>query len=852
MRLLTFFVLVFAGISAFGQKATVSGTVTDEKGKSLPRATVFNKNDRREAISCDDEGRYSLEVTAGTVNIVYSFTGSKPVEITFDAAPGEQIFKDAKIKLGTDIGQADIITEGDRTKPLTRLEPKVYSRIPSTRGTIEDLLLQAPVNFTSELSSSYNVRGGNFDENLVYVNGIQVYRPFLVRAGQQEGLSFPNPDMVNNIYFSAGGFEAKYGDRMSSVLDIQYRTPTEYAGSVTASMLGTSLQFEGINKKGNFTHNSGFRYRNNSYVIGSLDEQGDYNPNYLDFQTFMTWKKSAYSQWSYNFLGNVSRNRYNFIPQTRETDVGNINEALRLTVFFNGQERTGFDTYFGAFSAARATENSRMQFIASAFQTFEFETFDILGAYSLDELERDLGSDEFGEVLTNRGVGAFLDHARNELEATVLNFTHTGFSILPNDNVLEWGVKYQYENIYDKLSEWNYVDSAGFSSPHPQDSIGYQVPSLQPDQQIILRDVIKGENDVVSSRVTAYVQNTWSAETEEGHEWNFNVGLRGNYWSFNNEFVGGPRAHMSYKPRWIKYESADGDTLIRRDIIFNLAGGLYYQPAFYREMRGITGEVNPDIQAQRSIHVVAGIDYLFEAFNRPFKLVTEVYYKDYSNLIPYEVENVRLRYYGENLANGYATGADVMLNGEFIKGIQSWLRVSFLKTEEDLTNDFYYERFNDEGNLIIPGFTLNDDAVDSNLVEPGFIPRPTDQRLSFSMLFQDEMKRWPEYKVLVSIFYGTGLPYGPPSFERYLDVLRTSAYRRVDIGFSRELVVKPAEERNKFKWMKEGYVALEVFNILGVNNTISQTWIEDVNGRQYAIPNFLTGRRLNLKVAFKF
>ena len=834
----------------FAQKATVTGTVYDDRGTSLPGAYIRDAKGTAATVT-DSEGKYTIELDVGSVTIQFSFVGAQSKSIDLRLMPGDRVIKNITLLRRTDIQEVEIIESGDRNKPLQRLEPKVVNRIPSTRGTIEDLLLQAPVNFTSELSSSYNVRGGNFDENLVYVNDIQVYRPFLVRAGQQEGLSFPNPDMVDNIYFSAGGFEAKYGDRMSSVLDISYRKPQEFRGSFTGSLLGGALQLEDLSKNGKFSHNTGVRYRNNSYVLGSLDEQGEYRPNYFDLQTYLTYKPKPYGLWSYNFLGNISRNRYNFIPQTRETDVGNINEALRLTIFFDGQEQTGFDTYFGAFSTERLSDVSRLRFIASAFQTYEFETFDILGQYFLDELERDLGSDSFGEVLANRGVGGFLDHARNDLEATVLNFTHTGYQMLGNEeHKLEWGVRFQYENINDNLSEWSYSDSSGYGQPRPADSIGYQVPELQPDYQINLLDVIKTTNNVSSTRTTAYFQNTWKRETEEGHVWDFNAGVRANYWSFNDQLVGGPRANLAFTPRWYKNESLEDDTLYRRDVVFTLAGGWYWQPAFYREMRGINGLVNEDIRAQRSLHIVAGVNYLLKLWNRPFKFNGEIYYKQYNSLIPYEVENVRLRYYATNNARGFATGADLMLNGEFIKGIQSWLRLSVLRTAEDLNDDEYFEFYNNEGELIVPGFTLNDDPVDSVLVEPGFIPRPTDQRVNFSMLFQDEMPKWPEYKVLVSVFFGTGLPYGPPSFERYLDVLRTSSYRRVDIGFSRDIATNP--DRKSFQWMKEGYIALEVFNVLAANNTINHTWIEDVNGRQYAIPNFLTGRRINFKVSFRF
>jgi hypothetical protein len=849
--LLICFSLCF-GFIAHAQKARVSGVVSDENGATIPGCYVRLLENPRVVTLTNEQGEYTIDLDAGNVVLVFSFVGKKNREESFRLAPGASVERNVTLVRSTNLETVEVIGDNTRGKPLQRIDPKVANRIPSPRGTVEDLLLQAPVNFTSELSSSYSVRGGSFDENLVYVNDIQVYRPFLVRAGQQEGLSFPNADMVDNIFFSAGGFESKYGDRMSSVLDITYRRPSEFRGTMTASMLGLSFQVEDVNKKGTFTHNTGIRYRDNSYVLGTLDEQGDYNPRYFDVQTFLTWKPEPFGMWTYSFLGNISQNRYNFVPQTRETDVGTINEALRLTIFFDGQEETGFETYFGALSAERATDRGRLRFIGSAFQTFEYETFDILGQYFLDELERDLGSDSFGEVLRNRGVGSFLNHARNDLEAYVLNFTHTGLQTIGNDeHVLEWGVRLQQERVQDILSEWTYLDSAGYGIPRQPDSIGYTVPQLQPERNIVFDDVIRARNDVSSSRVTGFIQNTWRSVSEKG-EWNFNAGVRGNYWSFNNQFVGGPRANLSFTPRWYDEEASTTDTLRRRDIVFSIAGGYYWQPAFYREMRRFDGSVNEEIRAQRAIHLVAGMDYLFEKWGRPFKLTTEIYYKDLSSLIPYEVENVRLRYYATNNARGFATGADVMLNGEFISGIQSWMRLSVLRTAEDLNDDFYYDFFNDEGNLIIPGFTLNSTAVDSVLVEPGFIPRPTDQRVNLSMLFQDEMPRWPEYKVLVSIFYGTGLPFGPPTADRYLQTLRTSAYRRVDIGFSRDLFTRNSGDRKRMKWAREGYVSLEVFNVLGVNNTINHTWIRDVSGRVYAIPNFLTGRRINLKFSMSF
>ncbi|NNE55681.1 MAG: TonB-dependent receptor, partial [Flavobacteriales bacterium] len=727
--------------------------VRDDRGDPIPNVHVFNQDKPAEYTFSDINGNYSIEISANRdIVLVFRWVAGSEEQKKVNVQPDETYPLTVFIRNVESLSSATVSGSSDRGKPMQTLDPQLVKSLPTPGGGIEGVLRSAPVNFTSELSSSYSVRGGSFDENLVYVNDIQVYRPFLVRAGQQEGLSFPNPDMVESIEFSAGGFESKYGDKMSSVLDLKYRRPSEFSGSISGSLLGGSVQLEGISENRKFSHNSGIRYRNNSYVLGSLDTQGDYNPRYTDFQTFLTFTPKEYGNLEFNFLGNYSRNLYNFIPQTRQTDVGNINEALRLTVYFDGQERSQFETFFGAFATHyNPSEKSRLSLITSAFRTFEREYFDILGQYFLDELERDLGSDSFGEVLRNRGVGSFLEHARNDLDATVVNVTHKGFSDLDaSGHFLEWGARWQQETINDRLSEWTLIDSAGYASPRPPDNIGYTDPSDRPFQEIYLHDVIKINNQISSNRVTGYFQDTYSWEAADSSKVNLNLGVRGHFWDFNDQFVWGPRGHLSYQPNWKKrkVDPVTGqDTTIHRNLVLSLAGGVYWQPAFYREMRGLTGEINSDIQAQRAIHAVAGADYIFFGWGRPFKLVTEVYYKDLSSLIPYEVENVRLRYYATNNSKGYSTGIDVMLNGEFIDGIQSWLRMSVLKTEEDILDDFYYEYVNSDGDIIIPGFTLNDDAVDSTLQTPGFIPRATDQRFTFSLLFQDEMPKWPEYKV---------------------------------------------------------------------------------------------------------
>jgi hypothetical protein len=854
-RSLLLFIFILVSSFAFAQTGSISGLVLDPSKEPVPGVRIAEKFNPTNQVLSDNEGGFKLIIPANKdVIIVLSFPGvneertfrveageNKEVSITFDPTKETKVLE---------------IVEKKRPVSVIRINPFLAAPLPSPQGGIEGYLLQAPVNFSSELSSSYSVRGGSFDENLVYVNDIQVYRPFLVRAGEQEGLSFPNVDMVESINFSAGGFDAKYGDKMSSVLDIKYARPDSFRLKFMGSLLGANATVMDVSKNGKFTHSTGVRYKRNTYLLNSLDVDAEYDPRYTDVQSYMTYRPAGkYGPWEFSFLGNYSKNRYNYIPITRQTDVGTINEALRLTVFFDGQEETQFETVFGAFSTRyNPSELSQLRLTVSAFKTYEYERYDILGAYRLDELERDLGSDEFGEVANNRGVGAYLDHARNELDASVYSISHKGFIDFSHKNhFVQWGADYQIESINDKLSEWTLIDSAGYAAPRPPDSIGYVNPALQPLQVIFLQDKIKANNIVDSQRLSAYIQDNWVIKNDENSTINATIGVRANHWSYNNETVVSPRAKFSYTPYWLQARTYKGkiDT-IRKDIVLSASVGYYYQPPFYREMRGFDGSINPNIEAQKSIHFIVGADYIFNFRNRPIKMIMEAYYKKMDNLIPYKLENVRQRYYARNNSKGYATGADLMLNGEFIDGVQSWLRVSVLKTMEDLNDDYYYLYLNADGDTIRPGYTLNQVRTDSIRQTPGYLARPSDQRFSLSLLFLDEMPRRKEYKVLLSLFFGTGVPYGPPTGQRYDDVFRTKSYFRTDIGFSRDLFIK--KKKNNFfnRNISKGIVSLEVFNLLGVNNTINYQWVEDVNGRNYGIPTYLTGRRINLKLSLDF
>lgn len=841
--------LFFIAIPAVAQQTgVVQGFVKDGNfGMPLVNIKWESATGKQGGVASNDDGYYTCEVPRNEeVTITFKFIGYKDAIRTVNVKNSTPLVVNVKMELKVIFQEgANVYADRIRGTTLRPLDPKLVASVP---GPSDDLLrnilaTQPGVASNNELSSSYSVRGGSFDENLIYVNDIEIYRPFLVRAGEQEGLSFPNGDMVESILFSAGGFDARYGDKMSSVLDITYKKPEEFAGSVRMSLLGAAAHLEGASENYRFTHVTGIRYKSNQYVLNSLETQGDYRPNFFDFQTFLTYDVT--DQWELNFLGHVSQNKYNFIPQTRETEFGTINEALKLTVFFDGQEVYEFQTVTAALSANYRDIDDRylLKFIFSGFNTDESETFDIMGQYWLDELERDLGSDDFGEVAFNRGIGTFINHARNRLQATVFNLSHKGFWYGEKSRTL-WGVKAQSETILDELSEWNLIDSAGYSIPQA------------PAGEIQLRDVVKANIDLKSLRYSGFIQKVWEIERPDTSTYMITAGVRGTYWDYNNEAVVSPRATIAFKPHWMK-QVTEEDTAYRkkRDWVFRFATGYYYQPAFYRELRDFVGNVNPNIRAQRSIHFVLGSDYQFKAWGRPFKLVTELYYKHLSDLIPYEVDNVRIRYYATNNSKGYAAGIDMKLNGEFIKGIQSWASLSVMKTEEDILDDVYYIPLNAAGDTVIPGFTNDQVVTDSITVIPGFIPRNQDQRINFGLFFQDEMPRWPSYKVHLNLIFGTGLPFGPPTQERYKDVLRTPAYRRVDIGFSKTLISSKTvfkNEKTVLRHIKDAWVSLEVFNMFGINNTVSYLWVKDVSNRQYAIPNFLTSRRLNIKLVMRF
>jgi hypothetical protein len=834
-------ILPFNAKFAFGQQersGVISGKVFDQRNKPLElvNVSVFGKAG---GTSTDKNGNFELRIPADTaITVVFSFIGFEKQEIVVTVKNGEHKTVNPRLVESTEM-LPDIVIQDERIRStnLQRIDPKGVSTIPSVTGSIESLIKTLPgVASTSELSSQYSVRGGNFDENLVYVNDIEIYRPLLIRSGQQEGLSFLNSDLTSSILFSSGGFDAKYGDKMSSVLDIRYRNPSEWAGSLTLSLLGASGHLEGISKNRKFTHISGVRYKTNQYLLNALETKGDYQPSFLDVQTLLRYKLTAKTEIS--FLGNISDNNYKFIPQTRETSFGTLTQVKRLTIFFDGQEVDRYQTLMGALMLThKPMKNLQLKFIASAFNSDEMETFDIQGQYYIGEVESGLGSASFGEEVGTIGVGTFLDHARNYLNATVFSANHKG-SYETANNFLTWGVKYQHERIDDRLHEWNLIDSAGYTLPRPPDQINSQFPLVTP---LELDFFTKTKIKLNTNRYTGFIQNSWIIG-DEVNDITVSAGIRANYWDYNDQLLLSPRASLSFQPDW------------KHDLLFRLAAGYYYQPPFYRELRDFTGNLVPGQKAQKSIHFVAGSDWNLTIWSRPFKFTSEVYYKFLDDLIPYEVDNVRIRYYANERAKGYAAGLDFKINGEFVPGVESWASISFMKTEEDLYGDYYYVYYNEEGIRVGSGPEENPAAAGNEKIEPGYIPRPTDQRFRFSMFFQDYLPMNPTYKMHLAFYYGSSLPFGPPKSARYQQTLRMPPYRRVDIGFSKQIigekVMIPAAK--PFMRISSLWVSLEVFNLLDVNNTISYIWVTDVSGTQYAVPNYLTPRQLNIKLVAQF
>ncbi len=812
----------------YSQTATIYGKVVDSEGEAVPEVQIAVIEDGSITTLTDKKGNYSLVIPSNReITITIYSMSYKQFNKRINAKPDEKINLNAS--LDSKIFEVVEIVSENRNTESVHLDTKNFIYIPNAGGGIEGLIkTQIGVSSNNELSSGYSVRGGNFDENLVYVNDIEVYRPFLARSGQQEGLSFANPDMVSNINFSAGGFEARYGDKMSSVLDITYKKPLKFSGTASGSFLGGAMHLEGVSKNRIIAWSLGSRYKSNSYLLKSMDTKGEYRPRFYDVQSFITFTLNE--KWSIEFLGNIANNKYTVIPATRETTFGTVNNAVSLRIYFDGREETSYNTMMGAVSTTyRPNSKTKLKLITSAYNAQEEENFTVQGQYYIDQLEADFGKDDFGQVAFNRGVGTFLNNGRNRINATVINAEHKGTRYINKNSEFNWGVRFQHEIINDKLSEWRTIDSAGYVSPYNPNEIN-------------LIDVVKTKNTVESNRVQGYLQYSKSIVLNDSSTLALTAGVRANYWSFNGQMVTSPRITLTYKPNW------------KPDLLFRASWGYYYQPPFYREMRGFDGTVNPNIKAQQSVHYLLSGDYNFKMWHRPFKLIVAGYYKEMKDLIPYEVDNTRIRYFAKNNSVGYTTGADVRINGDFIKGIESWATLGFLKTMENISDDRKVTYFNAAGDTIIKGYTFDTKATDSTVKYPGYIPRPTDQRITFGMFFQDYLPKLPACKMYLNMQFGSGLPFGPPDHIRWKQVFRMPPYRRVDIGFAYQIIKEghSLPKKNPFHSLKAMFISVEVFNLLQVNNTVSYTWVTDVTNRQYAVPNYLTRRQLNLKLQVKF
>ncbi len=809
--LIFFLFNIYCGYSQ--EYGILKGRITDEKGNPVLGAAIVDEANKYGTIT-NERGYYELNVPANKdVTVTISFIGYEKISVPVKIMAGDTYeVNRSLVAKSEEIEEVLIESKFDRGSTLERIDIKSIEYLPTTTGGIETILTTLGASIRSEFSSQYSVRGGNFDENLVYVNDIEIYRPLLVKAGQQEGLSFINSSMVSSIQFSEGGFDAQYGDKMSSVLDIKYRRPASFGGGFSASLLGGSFHIEGSSKNNRFTHISGLRYKSNQYLLRNLQTKGDYKPSFLDFQTYLTYDIGK--SFEISLLGNIAQNKYNVIPETRETAFGTYQQTVSFNIYYDGQELDNFITYLGAISFDyHPSKNLSLKLIGSGFATYEDVTYDIQGQYLINLLDNVVSSETFGDSILNLGVGTYLQHARNYLDAYVYSISHKGTYYTDNNN-LKWGFKYQIEEIYDKITEWDMIDSVGYSVPYS-------------DTEVLLARNTRSGNNLFSERITSFVQNTFYFQSGSSDLF-LNTGIRAHYWTINNQLVISPRAILSVNPNW------------RRDIQFHFAAGYYYQPPFYKELRNPEGVLYEDIKAQKSIHYVLGSDFNFTAWDRPFIFSTELYYKYMFNLVPYKIDDVDIQYLPQYFARGYAAGIEFKINGEFVKDAQSWATLSIMQTKEDIYKDYYIK-------------------ADKTVVSPGYYPRPTNQLFSFGLFFQDYFPNNPDYKVHLSFFYGSRLPYGSPEYNKPHEVYEMKSYKRVDLGMSKSLLRNKIldNEAGLLKRFKSIWLNVEIFNLLGIQNQISYQWIRTIKNQfgmpnLFAVPNYLTGRTFNVKINARF
>lgn len=777
-KFITILVLLMSALSAFADDFTLKGKVVDEDGNALELVTVSCLAQGKVAMS-NLKGEFTIELnTADSVEVRFTMVGYGVRKRVFRRPKGKMTVQ-IVMHPSASLKEVTVTQRRRQTSQTEQLDAKNIKDVPSTTcNNVEELIQQqAGVSSHNELSSQYNVRGGSFDENSVYINQVEVYRPLLISSGQQEGLSVINPNMVEKIGFSTGGFESKYGDKMASVLDITYRQIYGFEANATASLLGASGFLGYGNSKISMSH--GVRYKTNRYLLGSLETTGEYNPKYIDYQTYISYKPNK--RWNIDFIGNISDNQYNFEPKNRETSFGTLANVKTFKVYFDGQERDRFSTLFGALGIKHNIKDSTsIKFITSAFHTKESERYDIAGQYWLDDTQ----------TQESLGIGTYMEHARNYLTADVINFKIIGrHQTMRHD--IEAGISFKTEHIKEQSREYEMRDSSGYSVPHSADRLD-------------LIYTLSARNDIRSNRIEAYLQDTyrWS---KGNNYFTLNYGIRMANWSYNKETTVSPRASLAIIPAF------------NNDVTIRLAAGLYYQAPFYKEMRdtittnGVTTAVlNNKIKSQQSLHFIAAADYRFKMLNRPFKFSAEAYYKALNNLIPYNVQNMKITYYGENLTKGYAAGVDLKLYGEFVPGTDSWLTFSLMSTRQKFNNEW--------------------------------VPLPTDQRWAVNLHFTDYFPGTDRWKMTLKLAFADGLPFGAPHRGLELQQFRAPAYKRADIGMSYCAL------RNA-KGIKGLWLGLDCLNLFGISNVNSYYWVTDVTNTQWAVPNFLTGRQINAKIS---
>lgn len=817
--------------AAQNKTATITGIVMDDNENPLSGISVviLGKN---AGIVTNDSGRFEIKVAAEkALALVFSHTGYSNTQKNFFLSPGEtETVIIRMVRSGKVLDEVVVKDEKEREETgLVKVNPKTAINIPSTIGGVEGLI-KTLVGSNNELTSQYNVRGGNYDENMIYINDFEIYRPYLVSSGQQEGLSLINPELARNVNFYTGGFQAKYGDKMSSVLDIQYKKPTKFAGSAYISLLEQGLAVEGSAKKGKVTYLAAVRNKNNRNLLNNQPTQGAYIPSASDAQAYITYELNK--KWQLELLGIFSSSRFNFYPESVKKTSSVFSPLftanLGLDIYFEGQEKDRYNTsMIGASIVHNPSKKLRLKWMVSRFKDDETENFDIAGAYIFGSRDFDNNSSTYGEIVNPLGAGYYQNYARNELDIEVWNASHKG-SYTAGKHFLQWGNSIEQANITDKLRQWEYQDSAGYSLPYSPTNL-------------VLFNSLNSTADLSVQKYSGYVQDNIHFG-KLADDISLQVGVRYNYNSLNKEFLVSPRAQVSWKPQW------------KKDIVFKAAAGLYNQPPFYRELRNYNGVLNTAIKAQKSIQFVAGMDYNFKgAGNRPFRITTEAYYKSMTDVVPYDIDNVKIRYLGANNAKAYATGLEMRLFGELVEGAQSWLSIGLMRTRENISNDFYYQYLNAAGE-IINSQTEDKVVTDSIRSEVGWLRRPSDRLFTLGLYMEDYLATNKNFKLHLNMLYGSNMTYNVPGSSRYRNGLIVEPYMRVDVGFSALLLSEKSARRshNPFRGFENIWLSFEVFNLINRNNTISYQLIKDFSNSTYAIPNRLTPRLVNLKLLARF